>query len=235
MARRRHSPGFTLVELLVALFVLSLVALLSWRGLDGMVRTQEVTQRRADEVQALQAGLAQWAADLDAMVSLPQLPALDWNGRVLRLTRESSAAANEGVVVVGWSRRVRDGVPRWTRWRSPPLTTRGQLEEAWARADAWAQNQAGTDDASAVAITPLEDWQVFYYRSDAWTNPLSSDATQPEAASGPAPVTRGALQQPRVAQIPDGIRIVLRLPAGQAITGELTRDWVRPTVGGRKS
>ena len=35
--------------------------------------------------------------------------------------------------------------------------------------------------------------------------------------------------------IPDGVRLVLQLPPGRAITGRLTRDWVRPTVGGGKS
>ena len=66
--------GFTLVELLVALFILSLVAVLSWRGLDGMVRAQAATQARADQVLALQVGLAQWNADLEALVPQPQLP-----------------------------------------------------------------------------------------------------------------------------------------------------------------
>jgi general secretion pathway protein J len=35
--------------------------------------------------------------------------------------------------------------------------------------------------------------------------------------------------------LPDGVRLVLQLPAGRAISGQLTRDWVRPTVGGGKS
>ncbi|CAA9420176.1 MAG: General secretion pathway protein J [uncultured Ramlibacter sp.] len=233
MSRRHRLSGFTLVELLVALFVLSLLAVLSWRGLDGMARAQQQTQARSDEVQALQIGLAQWSADLDAMLQVPQMTALDWNGRVLRLTRRAPPGQSENVVVVGWSRRTTTAGSRWTRWQSPPLTTRGQVEDAWLRADAWAQNQA--EDGSAVAVTGLQEWQVFYYRSDAWTNPLSSDATQasptvPPPASPPAPVTGS-----RAGQIPDGVRIVLTLAPGQAITGELIRDWVRPTVGGGKS
>ena len=62
----RRARGFTLVELLVALFVLALLAGLSWRGLDTMMRARQQTEARADEVLALQAGLAQWQADLDA-------------------------------------------------------------------------------------------------------------------------------------------------------------------------
>lgn len=247
MNTRRRPAGFTLIELMVALFVLALVAVLSWRGLDSMVRAQEATQVRADEIHALQVGLAQWHTDLDALVQFPQMPALDWNGRVLRLTRPAATSAADGVVVVGWSRRVQGGLPLWMRWQSPPLTTRGQVEDAWNRADAWAQGQGGTDDAAAVAVTGLQDWQVFYYRADAWTNPLSSDATQATAtpvvptpqdpASSPTPAPARAPTQPaaRAPAIPDGIRIVLTLAGGQAITGDLVLDWVRPTVGGGKS
>lgn len=224
--------GFTLVELLVALFALSLIAVLSWRGLDGMVRAQQQTEARADDVHSLQVGLAQWRTDLDALVQLPQLTALEWNGRVLRLTRLSATSQAEGVVVVGWSRRTEAGASRWMRWQSPPLTTRGQVEEAWARADAWAQEQAGGDNGSAVALTGLQDWQVFFYRGNAWTNPLSSDATQEPPA---APAGRAPPPGNRTAQLPDGVRIVLTLAPGQAISGDLVDDWVRPTVGGGKS
>lgn len=249
MSTRGRLAGFTLIELMVALFVLALVAVLSWRGLDGMVRAQETTQARADEIHALQIGLAQWNTDLDALVQLPQMPGLEWNGRVLRLTRPASTAAGDGVVVVGWSRRVQGGQSLWMRWQSPPLTTRGQVEDAWNRADAWAQGQGGTEDASAVAVMALQDWQVFYYRSDAWTNPLSSDATQapqtptvptPQApASSPTAGTPQTTPPPQAAErgpvIPDGIRIVLNLSGGQAVTGDLVIDWVRPTASGAKT
>ena len=231
MVRRHRLVGFTLVELLVALFAMALLAVLSWRGLDGMARAQEQTRARADEIHSLQSGLAQWTADLDALVQQPQIDAIDWNGRVFRLTRSSAGAVIEGIVVVGWSRRVVGGTSRWMRWQSPPLTTRGQVDDAWQQADAWARDQAagaGTD----VSVTGLVDWQVFFYRSDAWTNPLSSDITQQGT-----PPAQGGTPQPgtQVAQVPDGVRIVLNLAPGQAISGDLTRDWVRPTVGGRKS
>jgi general secretion pathway protein J len=214
---------------------MSLLAMLSWRGLDGMVRARELTRARADDVQALQVGLAQWAADLDALATVPQMSTLDWNGRVFRILRTAPGAEPRGIVVVGWSRRVDASGSRWMRWQSPPATTRGQLNDAWQRADAWSQSSGMDTGADEVAVTGLLDWQVFFYRSDAWTNPLSSDTTQapptvapPAAGSPPASATRLALT-------PDGVRIILSLAPGQAITGDLTRDWVRPTAGGRKS
>lgn len=225
-APRHPYAGFTLVELLVSLFALALLAALSWRGLDGMVRAQQQTQQRADEVLALQTGLAQWTADLENLLQLPQITALEWNGRVLRLTRRGTASVTDGVRVVGWTRR--DG--QWLRWQSPPLTSRGEVDAAWQQADQWAQNPGDALRRQEVAIAALEEWQIFYFRGDAWTNPLSADTTQ--AGTGAAAAATGGRA---VGIIPDGVRLVLQLPPGRAITGRLTRDWVRPTVGGGKS
>jgi general secretion pathway protein J len=226
MTHPRASRGFTLVELLVALVALALLAVMSWRGLDGMTRAQQQTEARSDEVLTLQVGLAQWGADLDGLMQLPQQTAIDWNGRVLRLTRRGSASVTDGVLVVGWTRRVVNGNGTWLRWQSPQVTTRGELEEQWQNADLWSQNPGDQERLYEVPVTPLEDWQIFYFRENAWTNPQSSAATtgapQLPAAGAPPP-------------IPDGVRLVLTLPPGQAITGTLTRDWVRPTVGGNKS
>ena len=231
----RRTRGFTLVELLVALFAMSLLAVLSWRGLDGMTRAQSITEARADEVLTLQTGLAQWSADLDAMEQLPGMKAIEWNGRVMRLTRRSSANLTDGLIVVAWTRRLVNSNAMWLRWQSAPVTTRGDLEQVWQQADRWSQG-AGTDDlAREVAVTPLDDWQIFYFRENAWTNPQSSDETSASialksrsAGSGPGP---GVNTPP----MPDAVRIVLRLPQGQAVTGSITRDWVRPQLGAARS
>ena len=92
-----RSRGFTLIELLVALAILALMALVSWRGLDAMTRAHSHIQERGDALLTLQAGLAQWAADLDAQVSLAPSPALDWDGRTLRITRYSTQTPGEGL------------------------------------------------------------------------------------------------------------------------------------------
>jgi general secretion pathway protein J len=217
----KTARGFTLVELLVSLFALALMATLSWRGLDGMIRARQVTEARADELLTLQTGLAQWAADLDAIASFPPSAALEWNGRVLRLTRRSSLDPADGTRVVGWTRR--EG--RWLRWRSPPVFTRGELEAAWLQADLWAQNPSDVLRRQEVAVGPLEDWQIFFFRGDTWTNPLSTAAGTPTPAGS---AFGGAARAANA--LPDGVRLILQLPAGRAISGRLQRDWVRPTL-----
>jgi hypothetical protein len=37
------------------------------------------------------------------------------------------------------------------------------------------------------------------------------------------------------AGLPDGIRLVLQLPAGAALAGPLQRDWARPVLTRRRS
>ena len=104
--------GFTLIELLVALAAMALMAGLSWRGLDGMVRAQSQIQQRADAVLTLQAGLTQWAADLDALLQLPQIQTLDWDGRGLRIIRRSTVKPGDGVLVVVRTRAGEVRIPR---------------------------------------------------------------------------------------------------------------------------
>ena len=237
--------GFTLIELLIAISIMALMALLSWRGLDGMARAQGALAQRADEVLTLQAGLNQWATDLDAVIQLPQTPTLEWDGRALRMMRRMPAspvslAANsasdfpaEGIQVVAWARRDAAGMGQWLRWQSPPLKTRGDVQSAWLVAAQWAQNPGDEEKKREVRIGALTQWQIFFYRGGAWTNPLSSAGTPLQGAAG---ALLGVAAPAGVdVSLPDGVRLVMSLPPGQSLSGVITRDWVRPTLGGGKS
>jgi general secretion pathway protein J len=216
--------GFTLIELLVALAVMGLLALLSWRSLDGMNRAQELTQQRADEVLRLQAAFGQWGADLDALVETGELGALDFDGRVLRMTRRDSTEntlQSPGIRVVAWSLQRTAAGGQWMRWQSPPLRRRDELAQAWDRASQWGLGEqqrdgAGTND-TALALIGIDRWQLFFHRGATWGNPLSSIGNEGSGVAG-------------VSLLPNGVRLVLSLSAGQGLSGTLVRDWVRPTL-----
>jgi general secretion pathway protein J len=223
-ASRRGICGFTLIELLVALAVMSMLAILSWRSIDGMNRTQTLTQQRADELLRLQAALGQWNADLDAVVNTDELNPIEFDGKLLRMTRRDSGEgglSSPGVRVVAWSRLNRADAPgaQWMRWQSAPVQRRDELAEAWQRAAEWAGTGESDGRDSAVALAGIDQWQLFYHRGETWGNSLSSVGNE---SAGMLTVSEGS--------IPNGVRLVLTLTPGQGLSGTLVRDWVRPTL-----
>jgi general secretion pathway protein J len=213
----KASKGFTLIEVLVASAILALMALISWRGLDGMFKTQTALQTRSDATQNLQMGMAQWRTDLDNMLVLQGTPALEWDGRVLRITRQHSQDPKAGVQVVAWTL----GNGQWTRWQSEPLMQNDAWTQAWNLAQIWAESAGNlkANTAQEVVIHPLQTWQIYFHRDGAWTNALSSDVNTNTNTNG-----KSSLQN-----LPEGLRLVLELAERPEIQGKVTMDWVRPT------
>ena len=215
--RRRAARGFTLIELMVGIAVMAMLALMSWQGLDGMMRVQGFNRARSDAVVTPRTTLAQWGTDLDATVVMPQIQPIAWNGQVLRLTRRGADGTQPVLYVVAWAMSADAASPtgmRWRRWQSGAVATRAEWLRAWVQADAWAQGSNETLRGAEVDLMPLVNWQLQYFRGVAWT----------DAASGANAV--GGLG----AGMPDGIRLVLNLPPGAGLSGVVTRDWIRPTV-----
>lgn len=198
--RRVQRIGFTLIEVLVALLIMSIMAVISWRGLYGMARARDIGQATSERTLLLSAVVGQWEQDLQALEDTVVVPGLAFDGASLRLTRRSAS----GLQLVVWT--LREGV--WQRWAAAPVTHVAELQEAWLRS----QQLQGTEAGQIRLLDAVVGWQVYFNRGGAWTNAQSSGDLQAPAAGASAPLVP---QQ----KLPGGVRLVIELPEGK-----LTRD-----------
>ena len=202
MNRSHRSAGFTLVEVLVALLIMAVLSTMAWQGVDGMVRARDASQEAAERTLRLTTVMAQWEQDLASIYDSPSAPAIAFDGANLRLTRSTP----QGAQVVVWS--LREGV--WRRWASPSVTRAFELQQAWLMS----QQLIGTEDQQVRLLDGATQWQVYFFRGNAWSNAQSSADTVTIPSSG-----RPAGTAPRAA-LPTGVRLVLSLDD----TRRLTRD-----------
>ena len=97
---KSNPGGFTLVELLVALTLLALMSLLTWRGLDAVIRSRDAATTTQDRTMTIAATLGQLAVDLRN--TSPQqiiVPELGSNNLIFtRLVADSAGAQREARV-----------------------------------------------------------------------------------------------------------------------------------------
>jgi general secretion pathway protein J len=70
----KRARGFTLIELLVAISILAIVAVLGWRGLDGIVRARVALTAQMETTRGMQLAFAQLQSDCEHMATLKMLP-----------------------------------------------------------------------------------------------------------------------------------------------------------------
>ena len=97
-ALRARTAGFTLVEVLVALMIMAIIAMMSWQGVDGVVRSRAASEERLEKTLRIQTVLAQWEHDLAAVQDSAVLPPIVFGGPATLMTRRSP----EGLRVVSW-------------------------------------------------------------------------------------------------------------------------------------
>jgi len=197
--------GFTLVEVMVALFVMSLLAVMAWQGVDGMVRARDASQQRLEATLRLNTVLAQWQQDLAMVQDTAAVPGLRFDGASLQLTRRTPA----GLQLIVWS--LRGG--RWLRWAGPSVTTQSELQESWLRS----QQLQGSEPAQVTVLEGVNEWQVYYFQplDTVWSNAQSS---------GDVAAPAGGASAPKRDVLPSGVRLVLTFAEGSAFIGNLTRD-----------
>ncbi|PHV08922.1 type II secretory pathway component PulJ [Janthinobacterium sp. BJB412] len=175
--------GFTLVELLVAISILAIVAVLGWRGLDGIIRSRQALTAQMEQTRGMQLTFAQMQSDgehlADAVLLRNRANLLAQNDR-LTLVR-TVLAENEPSRLQVVSYRVKDGV--LTRRESNGTRELGELDSLWQAALGDADPAPAVTLQTAVAGITLRLWQNGGWQST--STGAQQTAQVPLANSGP--------------------------------------------------
>jgi general secretion pathway protein J len=215
MTTYSRSRGFTLVELLVAISILAIVAVLGWRGLDGIVRARVALTQQMETTRGMQLAFAQMQSDCEHIVQrdvVDQRPYLLIGADRFTLVREVFTENQPSRLQVVAYRIVNGTL---IRRESQPTRDLVQLDALW---------QAVTSDADtnpAVALQAgVTGMQVATWLNNAWrqggVDPGANAAGTAQAAPAPTPQQPDQAAAPQAANEPTGMQVALQAQGLQA-------------------
>lgn len=187
----QKTRGFTLIELLVAIGILAMVAVLGWRGLDGIVRARSSLTEQMESTRGMQLAFAQLQSDCehaaDASI-LGRRPFLQQNEGRITLVR-TVFNENEPARLQVIAYRLVNG--QLLRRESSATRDLVQLDALWQAAITDADTTAPVVLQGGIEAMGVLVWQNGAWRAQVETNP-------------PAPVTSAS------ALAVTGLQVVLR-------------------------
>jgi len=213
-----HQAGLTLIELLVAISVLAFVAVLGWRGLDGIVRARIALTESMEQTRGMQLAFAQMQSDC-AHVATPDLllsrtPLAADPGRLMLVRTVFSD--NQPIRLQVITYRVRDGV--LTRRESMATRDLKELDSLW---------QAAANDTDPSPSVALQEGvasmatRLWSSQTNSWQLPGAPAVNAPGAAQnqGSAAGTAQGAQAAQQAQAaaaaaqgtPTGLEVALHM------------------------
>lgn len=214
MTTTSRPRGFTLVELLVAISILAIVAVLGWRGLDSIVRARVALTQQMETTRGMQLAFAQMQSDCEHIAQrdvVDQRPYLLIGADRFTLVREVFTENQPSRLQVVAYRIVNGTL---IRRESQPTRDLVQLDALW---------QAVTSDADsnpAVALqTGVTGMQVATWLNNSWrqggVDPGANAAGTAQAAPAPPPQPDQAPQQ-QASNEPTGMQVALQAQGLQA-------------------
>ena len=206
--------GLTLVELLVAISVLAVVAVMGWRGLDVITRARTSLSTELEQTRRLQLSFAQMQHDCAAMAAsgllLNRPPLRIDNGRLSLIRKVRTEGQPLRVQVVSYV--VRDGV--LTRIEMPATRDLAEIDAQMQAA------AAGTAAGYAVAMQPgVRSIGMRLWSNDnrGWRLPdqVAESNSSQAAASEKARLIAQATGQPVQVQSWTGLEVTLGVEGQQ--------------------
>ncbi|AYZ66811.1 prepilin-type N-terminal cleavage/methylation domain-containing protein [Burkholderia multivorans] len=194
-ARRVRTRGFTLIELMIAIAILAVVAVLAWRGLDQIMRGRDKVSSAMEDERIFAQMFDQMRIDARRAATDDEAgqPALGVAGNTLQIVRtfDAPGAAPRLQVI-----RYRIAGGRVVRYASPPLADANRLRDTLKNPDVegWSSValMGGVGAIDAKLYVPRVGWttnvqtadDALAQNNDAIKVPQLGNAPPPRAVTG---------------------------------------------------
>ncbi|KWN82027.1 general secretion pathway protein GspJ [Burkholderia ubonensis] len=194
-ARRARTRGFTLIELMIAIAILAVVAVLAWRGLDQIMRGRDKVSSAMEDERIFAQMFDQMRIDAHRAATDDEAgqPALGVAGNTLQIVRafDAPGAAPRLQVI-----RYRIAAGRVVRYASPPLADANRLRDTLKNPDVegWSAValMGGVGAIDAKLYVPRVGWttnvqtadEALAQNNDAIKVPQLGNAPPPRAVTG---------------------------------------------------
>lgn len=188
--RRSGARGFTLIELLVAIAIMAVIAVLSWRGLDQIIRGRTTITNAMEEERVFAQLFDQMRIDARQAASDDESgqAAISLSGNTLQIVRQMNLAGTAPrLQVVRY--RVSNG--RVIRYASPPLGNAGDLRRALrgSEGEGWSAVplMGGVGVISARLYVPKVGWTAQMKDVQSAITEADNNLKVPQLGNAPLP------------------------------------------------
>ncbi|MFL9959782.1 prepilin-type N-terminal cleavage/methylation domain-containing protein [Paraburkholderia sediminicola] len=188
--RRSGARGFTLIELLVAIAIMAVIAVLSWRGLDQIIRGRTTITNAMEEERVFAQLFDQMRIDARQAASDDESgqAAISVSGSTLQIVRQMTLPDTAPrLQVVRY--QVSDG--RVIRYASPPLGTAGDLQRALrgSEGEGWSAVplMGGVGAISARLYVPRVGWTTQMKDVQSAITEADNNLKVPQLGNAPLP------------------------------------------------